>query len=293
MKILIKFFSVAFLIGAIAYVFSNHADAAPQKNNSFNFLIVGFDDSPANTDVISVASYDSESNSIRILQIPRDTYINYGDKLGKINGFYSYNVNFGKSDDAALLSLSDKISDLLGIEIDGYVALTFNAFVEFVDYIGGVSINRGEVPEQLRNTLSDENGVIHLDGSQAINFVRYRKNYDRGDLERLDVQKVFIKALFSRLKERSEVLSVFKFITKNEEVCFNIDKRRSLLFFLQSVNKISDADFQIATLPGKALKNGGIWYYVVNKPKAEELIMMFFSDRNRGFDEKNSFIYDF
>ena len=291
MKVLIKLFSISFLLCSVIHVFSGvTCDAVQRKCDFLNFLAIGFDNSPANTDVICVVSFDSGANAVRALQIPRDTYINYGNKNGKINGFYSDNINSGKTKEEALASLTVKVSDLLGIRIDGYVALTSDGFIDFIDYIGGVKLPLSDVPSQLRDAFNEENGIVNLDGKSAFEFVRYRKNYNRGDLERLDAQKVFVKALFSDLKGRRESFSIFKFISNNDGITFDINKARSVSFALQNIGRISTADFEITTLPGEAEKIGDAWYYIINRAKAAKIIKEYFPHNIRGFDEKNNFL---
>ena len=291
MRVFIKLLSISFLFCSVIHVFSGvTCAAAQQKGDSLNFLVIGFDNSPANTDVICVVSFDCGANMVRVLQIPRDSYISYGDRKGKINGFYLDNINSGKTNDEALASLTAKVSDLLGIRIDGYVALTSDGFVDFIDYIGGVKLLLSDVPSQIRDSFGEENGIVSLDGKSALEFVRYRKNYNRGDLERLDAQKAFLKALFSDLKGRREFFSVFKFISKNDGITFDINKTRSASFALQNIGKISSADFQIMTLPGEAEKIGDTWYYIINKPKAKQIVKEYFPYSVREFDVKNNFI---
>lgn len=292
MRTLIKLFSVSFLISSVLYVFSSVAMAATREGGQqLTFLVVGFDESPANTDVISVISYDGGANTVRAIQIPRDTLVNYGNKNGKVNGFYSYEINRGQTNEQALASLTDKVSRLLGIDIDGYAALTSEGFIDFVDYVGGVNIESSKLPKPLADSIGVKEGSVHLDGKSAFEFVRYRKDYQRGDLERLDAQKIFAKALFFAIKERREYFSLFKFISQSDGITFEMNKGRSFSFILQNIFKTSSADFQMATLPGEAEKSDGVWYYIIKREEAEALIFGYFPYSDRGFDLDNDFIY--
>ena len=292
MRVLIKLFSVSFLICSVLYVFSGVASAARAEDPSLTILLVGFDDSPSNTDVLALVSYDSASNSVRAIQLPRDTYVNYGDKKGKINGFYSYKKIKGETHTEALQSLSDKVSDLLGVKIDGSFAITTDGFVDLVDYLGGVSLDLESVPEPLRSGAVSESGKIRLDGEAALNFVRFRKGYIRADLERMDAQKLFAKALFNTIKSKREFFSLFKFISSNNEISFEIDKGHALAFAMQNVFKAASADFQITTLPGQAVKGQDTWYYIISRKESELLLEEYFPNSHKNFDEENNFIYE-
>ena len=60
-----------------------------RKDGFFNFLLLGCDKGGLNTDVIIVASFDTENGKIAMLQIPRDTYVepSYGHR--KLNSVYA------------------------------------------------------------------------------------------------------------------------------------------------------------------------------------------------------------
>ena len=293
MKRLVKIISVLFLIASAVLMFSEIAQAANKRSaKEMTFLAVGFDSAPENTDVLCVITYDSEANTVRAIQIPRDTAIKYGDGVIKINGFYSCEKAKGRTREQALSNLADKISSLLGIGIDGYFALTTDGFVKTVDYLGGVSIDAALIPKVISDAYYVENGKIHLDGEAALDFVRYRKDYPRGDLDRIDAQKVFLKSVFNLLKEKRDYFSFLKFISSCNEISFKINKGYSLAFVLQNISKASETDFQIATLPGRALKSGGVWYYVVNKAEAKALIDGYFPHENPSFDGEVGFAYD-
>ena len=51
-------------------------------------LFFGLDDAAMNTDVICFASFDPENNTIAFVQLPRDTYYNFGGTQNKINQLY-------------------------------------------------------------------------------------------------------------------------------------------------------------------------------------------------------------
>ena len=293
MKFLIKLISLSFLICSALYVFSGVVRATDRDEKSLNYLVVGFDSAPANTDVLCVASYDCEANTVRAVQIPRDSVIKYGDDYLKINAYYSKKVLEGATHQAALGALSGKISELLGIEIDGYLAVSQEGLVSFVDFLGGVYVSESDIPKELSGSFEVEDGKVFLDGDDAIEFVRYRKEYTRGDLDRLDAQKTFIKSLVARIGERRELFSILRFASENDGISFEANKGRSFSILLDNVFKISNADFQISTLPGEAKKHNGVWYYLVNREKSIALISGYFPHLRNEFDTKRDFIYNF
>ena len=104
-----------------------------RKKGFYTFLLAGIDAFSNNTDVLMLASLDTENGEIRIVQIPRDTYINKtvgGYKsLTRVNAIFSaeYNnqINEGRSAKTAktfaMQDLQKRLSEALCINIDGYV----------------------------------------------------------------------------------------------------------------------------------------------------------------------------
>ena len=121
-------------------------------------------------------------------------------------------------------------------------------------------------------------------------WILFGTEYLRGDLERLDVQKSFMKALLSKVKEKSELFSLFKFVSKSSDVLLDINKSSSLCFLLKNGLKISDGELLAETLPGRALKHEGVWYYIIKREEAALLIEKLF--KYSEFDKQNNFIYN-
>lgn len=291
MKFLIKLFSFSFLICSVLYVCSSTADAAitGRKQGTVSILAVGLDSSPANTDVLCVVSYAPLSNTVSVIQIPRDTYIRHGEQNGKINGLYSHYVASGASHSEALSKLSDTVSEALGVQLDGYVAFKSEGFIETVDFLGGVDISSEDLPQVL-NFKENSSGKIHFDGREAFDLVRYRKEYLRGDLERLDVQKIFIRALCQKLKQQREIFSLLRFLSANENIFSSFNDGFYASVLLENMFRIRAADIQMATLPGKAVKYNSIWYYTVSRSEAEALVSGYFPNSHKAFDPKRYFI---
>ncbi len=68
-------------------------DGIERKSEVYNFLVIGKDKVGMNTDVIMAVSFDTKKNNVSILQIPRDTYVEYGGYGRKINSVYSAGYN--------------------------------------------------------------------------------------------------------------------------------------------------------------------------------------------------------
>ncbi|WP_062308091.1 LCP family protein [Alicyclobacillus sendaiensis] len=162
-------------------------------------LVLGSDKRPkdarGNADVLLVASLDDAHRRIELLSIPRDTQVAFPDgRYRKINEALA----IGGPEETCML-----VERLIGLPIDHYAILRFDALVRMVDRIGGLDI---EVPRDMDYRTGDQvYGVIHLrkgrhhlNGEQALQFVRYRHDA-LGDIGRTVRQQAFLVALKDQL----------------------------------------------------------------------------------------------
>ena len=69
------------------------AEEIERDKNSYNVLVVGKDRVGSNTDVIMVVNFNSSTQKINVLQIPRDTYVEDPINVGqskRINAVYAF-----------------------------------------------------------------------------------------------------------------------------------------------------------------------------------------------------------
>ena len=182
----------------------NILDALLGKNIKMNVAVFGVDADETRTDVMFVVHYDSAQESLSLISVPRDTRVDVcrevEELLGSSYGVMKFNAvhaiggeKYGPQ--AAVLQLED----LLGVKIDHYVKVDFDALVEIVDAVGGVEV---DVPQDMKWDMSDtgdikidlKKGLQTLDGNKALQLVRYRKGYANGDVGRIQVQQMFFLA---------------------------------------------------------------------------------------------------
>lgn len=242
------------------------------------YLLLGLDDVAQNADSIILVSYREEDDSTSVIQIPRDSYVEYGSDNKKLNGIYSYHLSFGCSPSEALDKSADYISEKFGVDIDGSFAITTKAFSALVDSLGGVEINlpndfdikdsRGEVK------LSLKAGVNLIDGRDAELFVRHRKSFATGDLGRIENQRIFLEGF---LKTLFSDFSVERIRTAYRAMGDGFICDASIvdltLLALGYSKRIIKSDLVFLTMPGEAVKDkSGIWYYIIDFKEAEALL---------------------
>jgi len=172
-----------------------------------NFVVAGIDKDGYRTDLILFCQYDLTDNSLTAMQIPRDTKVNNKRNDKKINSAYGS----PKKTEA----MFDELESIVGIRADKYVIVSFKAFRELIDAIGGVEVN---VPMRMYYTDPYQNLTIDLypgeqllDGRRAEMFMRFRQNldgsgYPDGDIGRNAAQRKFYSAVTDKLLSGKTVL---------------------------------------------------------------------------------------
>lgn len=255
-------------------------------DDHFRLLVAGKDRASGLYDVIMLISLNRADNSVCVLQIPRDTYLEYTEKsYKKINGAPS--VLGGMRQFASFLS------DALGVKIDSYVSFGLDAFADAVDAVGGVEI---ELSEELNYSDPAQDLNIHLpkgrqtlDGKTAEHFVRYRAGYLRGDLDRLDAQKIFMSALFKKVISLSlyETTALITTLLPSVNTDLGIFEIMSVM---RETRKISAERLSFVTAPGEDIvsERSGAWYYVLSAPAVKQLLEERFG-RENDFDPTGLF----
>lgn len=279
MKSIYKFFFMALLMGAVVMQALNTVTvfAKTVSATKFRYLVAGLDDAAENTDVLIMLSYDSIANESAVLQIPRDTYCNFGGYQNKINQLYSHFRKEEESPRLAMKRTADFIGEVFGVSFDGYVAITTQTFRDAVDSIGGVFVNlptdfvyESKNPEKSFVLPMGEN---LLDGKKAEVFVRHRKSYAMGDLGRIDAQKIFFGGLYTTFTERIGFDKLIKLaFALDKGVVTDFSFTEAATVFIKNFSKMKRAGVTYVTVPGMPLlHSSGIWYYVLNKKACESL----------------------
>jgi LCP family protein required for cell wall assembly len=169
-----------------------------------NVLLLGIDSrgessTTKNTDTMIVLSLDPVNKTAAMLSIPRDVYIDRpGVFRDKINAAYAV----GGYDLARRV-----VEDLLGIRLNAYALVDFDAFTQIIDSVGGVVIDvrrpvRDEsypTPDYGIERLDITAGPQLMDGSTALRFARSR--HDTNDYSRAGRQQLVLSALRMRLAD--------------------------------------------------------------------------------------------
>lgn len=253
---------------------------------AMNILIVGRDRASGLSDVLMLVRLDEAEGAATVLQIPRDTYAAYTDA--------SYRKLNGAPQALGLSGLCSFLSGALGVPIDRYVALDLETFGDIVDAVGGVELT---LPSPLHYDDPAQGLAIHLaagrqllDGKAAEQMVRYRAGYLRGDLGRIDAQKLFLAAFLGRMRtlSLSEALRLATTLLPRVNTNLSVPE---LLRFYRLLPSVRDERIALVTLPGQDCvgKKSGASYYVISAPAADEVMSRYFGATAGSFDVERRF----
>lgn len=250
-----------------------------KSEDFYTVLVVGTDIASNSTDTMMLVSYDVTNQQATVMSIPRDTLVStYGtDRYTRVNGIYAA---YGGGD-AGLDALTGEVSELLGFVPDYRVLINWELVGQMVDAIGGVEYN---VPFHMEydDPAQDlhiyiEKGLQTLNGDQAMQLVRWRKNNagvsgggDGSDLNRLQVQQGFLKAT---LKQTLQIKNVTKIneLAKlfSEHVGGDLSLENILWFATQAIfGGLSVDNVEFVTMPWMAAGN----YVYPDQEKLLELV---------------------
>jgi LCP family protein required for cell wall assembly len=164
-------------------------------------LKTGLDISGHRSDTILLLHISGNGGPAVLISVPRDSYVpipGYG--YNKINAAYSF---------GGPKLLAKTLQNATGVRIDHYMGIGFGGLVNVVNAVGGV-------PMCLPRPLTDPDAGLHLrrgchnlSGNQALGFVRTRHLFTNQDLQREQNQRLFIRALLTKMTSPGTFLNPF------------------------------------------------------------------------------------
>ncbi|HHW57025.1 MAG TPA: LCP family protein [Clostridia bacterium] len=222
------------------------------------------------TDTIMIFSVDLDDKVIKILSIPRDTYVDIpGFHKDKINAAYTYGGMGEKGYDLSLKT----ISNFLGIKVSYYISMDMETIPEIVDSIGGVPL---DVEIDIHTHGANLNkGYQILDGQKVYQYVRWR--YDpMGDINRVKRQQKFIIAFLNHLKSKTKDVSTYinLYNAFKGKLYTNFDYEQ-ILALIYVIKDISPNSIEKFAVPGEFYHQNGISYWKPDMQKLQEVIQNF------------------
>ena len=293
------------LSGAISIITGNPINLAFWQSNKvaddkiLDVLVAGTDEDGYRTDLILLCRYNITENRVTALQIPRDTRIEDTKRNDK-------KINSSYSTPQKEQMLFDEIEMLTGIRPEKYVIVSFKAFRQLIDAIGGVEV---DVPFRMYYTDPVQNLTIDLlpgkrvlTGKQSEMFMRFRYNndgtgYANGDIDRIAAQKKFYEAALDQLLSGKTILKVPKIlsiITENVKTDFTGE---DIMKYIGKIPSFKMDNVKILTLPGEgAYGDDGISYFFHDEEATKLMLDEYFfsmekkSEIQQKISAKNKFV---
>lgn len=226
-------------------------DASEKRDNADNAL----------TDALMVATLNKDEKSVKLLSIPRDSYV-YIPEVGyntKINHAHSY---------GGPRATKKTVEKLLDIPIDYYVRINFEAFMEVVDAVDGITV---DVPYEFREQDSRDRpnqihllpGEQHLNGEEALALARTRKLDN--DIERGKRQQEIVKALLDRAISLDSILKYDDIIVAISDNMTTDMKFSEMKSFISYGLNGKNLQVETLTLDGEDYQPTNTYYWLLDE----------------------------
>jgi polyisoprenyl-teichoic acid--peptidoglycan teichoic acid transferase len=227
------------------------------QKDPFSILMLGVDERDGDrgrSDTMIVLTVNPNTQSVKMLSIPRDTrteIIGHGT-VDKINHAYA----FGQEEMAMAT-----VENLLDIPIDYYVRVNMEGFQDIVDAVGGISVNNTFTFSQDGHQFTE--GLLNLDGEEALSYVRMRYEDPQGDFGRQQRQRQVIQGVVNKGASFSSLTKfddIFSALGKNVKTNITFDE----MVEIQKNYKDAAKSIEQLQLTGSGTKINGIYYLIIS-----------------------------
>ncbi len=249
------------------------------------------------TDVIQVAHFDFETGLIKLISIPRDLWVSLPNgKQAKINQAFTLGENPDQFVESGAQAAKKMAQVVTGLPLDYYVAVDFVGFQRFIgEDLGGIEVDvpetledpwypiRGEelnpcglTPEEVAavtakysgfelekqfecryEQLYFKKGLNHMEGGDALKYVRSRHGSAAGDFSRSQRQQAVLAGIrdkLLKLENLDEIPTFFQTVSDNLTTDLDLELVKYLTPALQQAGQYELESIIIST--DNVLKTG-------------------------------------
>ncbi len=141
-----------------------------------------------------------------------------------------------------------------GIFIDHFVEINFNGFQSVVNDLGGVNVCLPEAINDPASGLDLSAGVHHVNGAQALAFVRERHIGEGSDLQRIQRQQFFMASLLQQIRSKNvlsdmpQMFAIARDVTKTLTTDSGLSVS-NMLSLAQSMKGMTSKSVQFTQVP--------------------------------------------
>ena len=303
-----RFFTLVFVF-ALSLVASKFAfDFLDQRSNALNFgaggtfedqaiktnedeylfLLVGVDKAAGEennedftrTDTIMLMKANTKDGSIKLMSIPRDSRVLVRNTYDKVNHAHAF---------GGIELTLQSLRNFLGLDIDYYAQVNYQALVNIIDAIGGVDYEVPEGVEIKKWTLDIKPGMNHFNGEDTMWYLRTRHIYENGDIGRVEAQQNFVKAMVDQAVEKSKQMNLMTVISSYIKYVKTNIPMPVMMDMVKNIDKFSSDKVENYIVPGEESTINGISYYIPDERETWDIAHEVFADfRLKNWTEENS-----
>jgi LCP family protein required for cell wall assembly len=159
------------------------------------------------SDTLILLHIPKDRKSASMMSIPRDSWV-------KIPGYEMNNgrakINAAFSEGGPSMAVQ-AVELLTKVPIDHVAIIDWKGFRDLTSALGGVRVYIPETVYDVKQDVTWEEGWVDLEGDLALKYVRTRYGLDGGDLDRIQRQQNFMRALMKELLSSSTTHNPLKF----------------------------------------------------------------------------------
>ena len=280
------FYVVHHLLGNVRTVSLDNLKNRPaaSKANSLgqvplNILVLGSQTRDGQTEAVHVGNSSKDGTDLsdtaflvhisanhkwtEVISIPRDLFVPIPACQDRLNPSVTHQAQsegqfYDAMNEGGPACAVATVEQMTNIRIDHFVELTFDAFIDLTNAVGGVQICVPEpgIDDPNYSGLVLSAGLHTVTGNQALAFVRDRHGLAGGmDTQRIRMQQQFMTALFDKLTANGTLedpVTLYKIanaVTSNITVDSGLDNFSAMSSIAEAVGTINKKYMQYITAP--------------------------------------------
>ncbi|SCL15576.1 cell envelope-related function transcriptional attenuator common domain-containing protein [Micromonospora inyonensis] len=235
---------------------------AKEVDGAVNILVVGSDsrdpDAPIDqsskwrADTIIVMHIPSSHAEAYLVSIPRDLYVPIPESAnadcasgqrGKINAAFAF---------GGLPLAVRTVECFTDVHLDHVMAVDFAGFKQVTDALGGVDLPVERTVTSIHKPYRTfTKGVNHMNGAEALDWIRQRKQFPDGDFARMRHQQEFLRALMDKAASSGTLTNPRKLNAFLQSVtdAVTVDEGFSLVDMAMQFRKLRGENLTFVTSP--------------------------------------------
>lgn len=229
-----------------------------------NILLLGIDNGNR-SDLMMVLSINEKTNEIKTVSVHRDTYMQIAEDGtytidGKEREFYKCNRAYKRD---GIYGAMKELNRHMDLNIKECIAIDWAGVAHFIDSMGGIDADVDESMLPALNKLIagepgeeyclDSAGSHHLDGWQAVQYLRVRK-FDGGSAP---VREERNQDVVQQLFNKAQTMSIDEISDVYEQVANNIESNMSRTTLTETLASIHDSTLE--STPGWPYEYSTLW----------------------------------